>query len=55
MKTLVAAVNAASLTALSTGVAYAGAPEYFNIPAKWWILAIVILLILNLLCCWRKR
>ena len=55
MKALIAAANTASLSLLGASVAYAGAPEYFKIPAKWWMLVIVILLILNLLCCWRKR
>jgi hypothetical protein len=58
MKTLASAIAAASVTLLGTEIAYAGAPSYLvflNIPIRYWIFIIVILLILNLLCCWLKK
>jgi len=56
MKTLVSAVNTASLV-LAADMAHAGGPDWLlSIPMKYWIDLIVILLILNLVCCWwRKR
>jgi hypothetical protein len=40
MKTLAPAVATASLglLAVDVGVAHAGGPNYFGIPAQWWIL-----------------
>jgi hypothetical protein len=58
MKTLVSAVATALVTLLGVDVAYAGGPGWsaFFIPLKYWIGLIVVLLILNLICCWwRKR
>lgn len=58
MKALVSAIAAASVTLLGAEVAHAGAPSYLvflNIPIMVWILIIVVLLILNLLCCWLKK
>ena len=45
------------MSLLGTDVAYAGGPDWLlSIPLKYWIDLIVILLILNLVCCWwRKR
>jgi hypothetical protein len=56
MKTLATTVSAASL-ALVPDVVYAGGPGWkiLGIPINFWILLIVILLIVNLVCCWRKR
>jgi len=57
MKTLVSAVSTASLVALGADIAYAGGPDWLlSIPMRYWLDIIVILLILNLACCWwRKR
>ena len=55
MKALASAVATGSLLLLGTDVAHASGPGYFGVPAKYWILLIVVLLILNLLCCWKKR
>jgi hypothetical protein len=57
MKTLVSAVAAASVGLLGADVAYAGGPDWLlSIHMKYWIDLIVLLLILNLVCCWwRKR
>jgi len=58
MKALVSAITAASVSLLGVEGAHAGAPSYLvflNIPIMVWILIIVILLILNLLCCWLKK
>lgn len=57
MKTLVSAAAAVLVSLLGADVAYAGGPDWLmSIPLKFWIDIIVILLILNLLCCWwRKR
>jgi hypothetical protein len=56
MKALVSAITAASVTLLGAEVAHAGAPHHlFNIPLMYWILLIVVLLMLNLLCCWLKK
>lgn len=55
MKTLASAAAAASVSLIGTGVANAGGPSYFGIGVKWWILLIVILLILNLICCWLQK
>jgi len=56
MKTLASAVATASVV-LGADVAYAGGPDWLlSIPLKYWIDLIVLLLILNLACCWwRKR
>jgi hypothetical protein len=56
MKTLVSAVSTASLV-LAADIAYAGGPDWLlQIPAKYWIDIVALLLILNLVCCWwRKR
>ena len=57
MKTLVAAVAAALVSLFGWDVAHAGGPDWLlHIPLKYWIDLIVLLLILNLVCCWwRKR
>ena len=57
MKNLATTVTTASLSLLATtDVAYAGAPDWLlNIPAKYWIDIIVLLLILNLICCWWRK
>jgi len=57
MKTLVAAVAAVLVSLLGAGVAHAGGAGYLlGILLKYWIGLIVILVILNLVCCWwRKR
>lgn len=56
MKALVSAIAASSVTLLGAEVAHAGAPHHlFNIPLMYWILLIVVLLMLNLLCCWMKK
>ena len=56
MKTLVSAVAAVLMSLLGAGVAHAGGPDYLlYIPVKYWILLIVILVIVNLLCCWSRR
>ena len=56
MKALVSAIGAAWVILLGVEVAHAGAPHYlFSVPIMYWILLIVILLILNLICCWYKR
>jgi hypothetical protein len=57
MKTLVAAIATALVTLLGADVAYAGGPDWLlSIKLKYWIDLIVVLLILNLICCWwRKR
>jgi len=56
MKALVSALTVASVTLLGVEAAHAGAPHYlFFVPIMYWILLIVILLILNLLCCWFKK
>jgi hypothetical protein len=57
MKTLVAAVAAALVILFGLDVAHAGGPDWLvYIPLKYWIDLIVLLLILNLVCCWwRKR
>lgn len=57
MKTLVSAVAMASMSLLGADVAHAGGADYLlGIPWKYWIDLIVLLLILNLACCWwRKR
>ena len=56
MKTLASAATAASLV-LTADVVYAGGPGWkiLGIPINYWIILIVISLILNLVCCWRKR
>jgi hypothetical protein len=55
MKTLVSAVATASVL-LGADVAYAGGPDWLlHIPMKYWLDLIVILLILNLACCWWRR
>jgi hypothetical protein len=55
MKTLVSAVSTASLV-LGADIAYAGGPGWhLSIPMSYWMDLVVILLILNLVCCWRKR
>lgn len=57
MRTLVSAVVAISLSALAVGPVYASGPDWLlGIKMKYWIDIIVVLLILNLICCWwRKR
>jgi hypothetical protein len=58
MKALVSAISAASVTLLGAEVAHAGAPAYLvflNMPIMVWIVIIVVLLILNLVCCWLKK
>jgi hypothetical protein len=56
MKTLVSAVVTALMSLLVADVAYAGGPDYLlKIPLKYWIDVIVLLLILNLVCCWWRR
>jgi hypothetical protein len=57
MRTLVSAVATASATLLGADVALASGPDWLlSIPMKYWIDIIVLLLILNLVCCWwRKR
>jgi TM2 domain-containing membrane protein YozV len=56
MKTLVSAVSTGALV-LGAEVAYAGGPGWkiLGIGINFWIILIVILLILNLLCCWLKK
>ena len=56
MKALVSAIAAASVTLLGAEVAHAGAPhDLFGVQLMHWILIIVVLLMLNLLCCWLKK
>ena len=56
MKTWMSGVAAALMSLLGAGVAHAGGPDYLlYIPVKYWILLIVILVIVNLLCCWSRR
>jgi hypothetical protein len=57
MKTLASAVATGSVFLLGADVAHAsGADWLLNVHGKYWIDVIVILLILNLVCCWwRKR
>jgi hypothetical protein len=57
MKTLASAVATGSVLLLGADFAHAsGADWLLHIPHKLWIDIIVLLLILNLLCCWwRKR
>ena len=57
MKTLVSVVATASMSLLAVDAAYASGPDWlFSLPMKYWIDVIVLLLILNLVCCWwRKR
>jgi len=56
MKTVRAAVGMTAASVLTPGVAHAGAPDYLiGIPLKYWILLLVILAVLNLICCWSKR
>ena len=56
MKTLMSAVSASAVV-LGAEVAYAGGPGWkiLGIGINYWILLIVILLILNVLCCWLKK
>ena len=58
MRALVSAITAASVTLLGAEAAHAGAPAYLkfmDIPIMVWIVLIVVLLILNLLCCYLKK
>ena len=57
MRTLVSAVAAAAVSLVGADVAYATGPDWLlGLPLKYWIDIIVLLLILNLVCCWwRKR
>jgi hypothetical protein len=56
MKTLVSAVATALASLLVADVAYAGGPDWLlNMPLKYWIDLIVLLLILNLACCWWRK
>jgi hypothetical protein len=56
MKTLVSAVATALVGLLEANVAHAGGPDWLlSIPLKYWIDLIVLLLILNLVCCWWRR
>lgn len=56
MKTLVSAVAAVLVGLLGADMAHAGGPDYLlKIDFKYWIDVIVILLILNLACCWWRK
>lgn len=57
MKNLFFAVVTILVSLLGADVAYAGGADWLmSLPLKYWIDLIVLLLILNLLCCWwRKR
>ena len=57
MKTLASAVATGSVLLLGADIAYAGGADWLlHVPVKYWVDIIVILLILNLVCCWwRKR
>lgn len=57
MKTLVSAIATALVILLGADVAHAGGADWLlKIHYKYWIDLIVLLLILNLVCCWwRKR
>ena len=56
MRALGSAVAAAAVTLVGADVAYATGPDWLlGLPLKYWIDIIVLLLILNLVCCWRRR
>ena len=56
MRALGSAMAAAAVTLVGADVAYATGPDWLlGLPLKYWIDIIVLLLILNLVCCWRRR
>jgi hypothetical protein len=56
MRALVSAVAAGAVSLVGADVAYATGPDWLlGLPLKYWIDIIVLLLILNLVCCWRRR